>query len=618
MTHYWRTATLGDLTQFINGLWKGEDPPFVRAGVIRNTNFTKEGALDDTDIAYLEVEAKKYQKRRLQFGDLVLEKSGGGPKQPVGRVVLFDKTEGEFSFSNFTAAIRILDPTELDSKFLHKFLHWVYISGRTEAMQSHSTGIRNLNGDAYKAIKVTYPLLEEQRRIVAILDNAFEGIATAKANAEKALLNGRKLFESALAQVFSADWSRVRIEDACQSVMDCVNKTAPTVSEATPYKMIRTTNVRNGVVSLAAVNYVSEDVYKAWTRRQVPLRGDVILTREAPMGEVGILDSDELVFLGQRLVSYRAEPTKLDARFLLYALQSEPLQRQIHAKASGSTVQHMRVPDSKNLQLPLPGLSQQREAVAKLDAMREETTHLGAIYARKIAALDELKKSLLHQAFTGQLTSAQTTSVTAVLALPTTSPEFSANVIALAYERHKRQQRERTFGHVKEQKLLHLVEAIAKVDLGRQPMKDAAGPNDFQHMRKAEEWAKQNGFFEMVQRGGGYDFKKLPAFDQLLAKAPQVLGASIDRIESVIDLLIPMDTKDAEVLATVHAAWNNLLIDGAEVTDEAIVWEARDGWHADKLAIPESKFRQAIALIRSKGLVPDGSGKYVGGQTSLI
>lgn len=109
----WQVAPLGELTQFINGLWKGEEPPFVHVGVIRNTNFTKDGALDDSDIAYLDVEAKKFAKRRLQFGDLILEKSGGGPKQPVGRVVFFDKTEGDFSFSNFTAAIRISDPTAL-------------------------------------------------------------------------------------------------------------------------------------------------------------------------------------------------------------------------------------------------------------------------------------------------------------------------------------------------------------------------------------------------------------------------------------------------------------------------------------------------------------------------
>lgn len=175
----WRAKTLEETCLFLNGLWKGEEPPFVNIGVIRNTNFTKEGTLDDSDIAYLDVEARKFEKRRLQFGDIILEKSGGGPKQPVGRVVLFDKAEGDFSFSNFTSALRVHNPDELNFRFLHKFLYWTYVSGITEKMQSHSTGIRNLNGDAYKAIKITFPPLPEQQRIVSIFSwglKGFEGL----------------------------------------------------------------------------------------------------------------------------------------------------------------------------------------------------------------------------------------------------------------------------------------------------------------------------------------------------------------------------------------------------------------------------------------------------------
>lgn len=87
----WQTRKLVDVCEFSNGLWKGEKPPFVNVGVIRNTNFTKDGTLDDSDIAYLDVEAKQFEKRRLQLGDVILEKSGGGPKQPVGRCCAGDR-----------------------------------------------------------------------------------------------------------------------------------------------------------------------------------------------------------------------------------------------------------------------------------------------------------------------------------------------------------------------------------------------------------------------------------------------------------------------------------------------------------------------------------------------
>jgi type I restriction enzyme, S subunit len=214
-----QSKTLEEVCEFSNGLWKGEKPPFVKVGVIRNTNFTKEGTLDDSDIAYIDVEAKKLEKRRLKFGDIILEKSGGGPKQPVGRVVLFDKQNGNFSFSNFTAALRVLRPNELDFRFLHKFLHWTYVSGVTEGMQSHSTGIRNLDSDAYKAIKITFPSVAEQKRIVGIVDKAFVGLAAAKAYAERNLQSARALFENHRESVLTelrAGWAENPLSELCE------------------------------------------------------------------------------------------------------------------------------------------------------------------------------------------------------------------------------------------------------------------------------------------------------------------------------------------------------------------------------------------------------------------
>jgi len=119
----WEIARLDDACVFLNGLWKGKKPPFVEAGVIRNTNFAQDGALDFSDIAYLDVEVKQIEKRRLQLGDVILEKSGGGPKQAVGRVALFNRAEENFSFSNFTSVIRIRDAKKLDYRYLHKYLH---------------------------------------------------------------------------------------------------------------------------------------------------------------------------------------------------------------------------------------------------------------------------------------------------------------------------------------------------------------------------------------------------------------------------------------------------------------------------------------------------------------
>jgi type I restriction enzyme S subunit len=82
-------------------------------------------------------------------------------------------------------------------------------------------------------------------------------------------------------------WPLRPISDLCEFAIDCVNKTAPVVNYDTPYKMIRTTNVKGGFIDVKNVRRVTKDTYEKWTRRSRPRFGDVILTREAPLGEVG-------------------------------------------------------------------------------------------------------------------------------------------------------------------------------------------------------------------------------------------------------------------------------------------------------------------------------------------
>ena len=296
---------------------------------------------------------------------------------------------------------------ELGAEYLFYFLSQDSVRDAGGRVMSGAVGHKRVPKEFVEGLKLPLPSVMEQKRIVAILDEAFEGIGTVVANTEKNLANVRELFTSYLGKIFDdlkGAAGEVRIDSACDSVIDCINKTAPKVDAPTPFKMIRTTNIRNGFVSLESVKYVTEEVYEKWTRRQVPMSGDVILTREAPMGEVGLLDTEEKVFLGQRLVSYRADRTKLVPEFLLYAFQSPYMQRQIHSFASGSTVQHMRVPDCKKLMLPLPDLDTQWGVVERLKFLRDEVSRVESNYQQKLIALAELKQSLLQKAFSGELT----------------------------------------------------------------------------------------------------------------------------------------------------------------------------------------------------------------------
>ena len=159
--------------------------------------------------------------------------------------------------------------------------------------------------------------------------------------------------------------------------------------------MLRTTNVRGGFVDTRNVRYVTLETYEHWTRRLVPKRGDVFLTREAPLGDVGRLTSDETVFLGQRLFHYRANPNLMDARFLAYALQSPSVQGWIKGVGMGATVEHARVGEFHKLPVPVPPLDVQ----AKIGDILSAYDDLIENNRRRIALLEEAAQLLYREWF---------------------------------------------------------------------------------------------------------------------------------------------------------------------------------------------------------------------------
>lgn len=159
----------------------------------------------------------------------------------------------------------------------------------------------------------------------------------------------------------SSEWVRVKVEDACELIVDCVNKTAPTVDYRTPYRMIRTSHIKNGKICLTDEKFVNKETYEKWIRRAKLQVGDVLLTREAPLGSVGMIREEDTLFLGQRIVQYRANKEVLVPGFLLYSFLAPDLQAQFHSYGgTGSTVDHIRVPDCVRFEISLPPLREQK------------------------------------------------------------------------------------------------------------------------------------------------------------------------------------------------------------------------------------------------------------------
>jgi type I restriction-modification system DNA methylase subunit len=156
---------LSECVNVTSGLWTGEKPPFRKVKVIRNTNFTMDGQMDISDVAEINVEVSAFNDRMLQKGDIILEKSGGSQTQAVGRVVYFDIDGDDYSFSNFTARLRIKNDVIL-SKYLYYLLNEYYQKGKTFGYQNGMGGLKNLDMGRYMDIPIPIPPIKVQQQII--------------------------------------------------------------------------------------------------------------------------------------------------------------------------------------------------------------------------------------------------------------------------------------------------------------------------------------------------------------------------------------------------------------------------------------------------------------------
>lgn len=309
--------------------------------------------------------------------------------------------EGKASYSTDTWSIKTKNNTDIKYFYFFLLLNQEYIN------EKHFKGatIKHLQKNDFREIEIPLPPIEEQQQIVAILDEAFAAIGKAKTNAEQNLKNAKELFESYLQGVFENKLHGSKFEtldSLCELIVDCEHKTAPT--QETGYPSIRTPNIGKGVLILEGVNRVSEKVYNEWTRRAIPQADDLILAREAPAGNIAVIPENVKVCLGQRTVLIRPKKNKIVSKFLALLILSKDVQKQLLSHSTGATVEHINMKDIRAFKIyNLSPLTEQQSIVQKLDALSAETKKLEAIYQQKINDLEELKKSVLQKAFSGEL-----------------------------------------------------------------------------------------------------------------------------------------------------------------------------------------------------------------------
>jgi len=272
------------------------------------------------------------------------------------------------------------------------------------SMVSRGATVHRLMTEQIRSLDFILPPLAEQHRLVRILDEALGGLATATANAEKNLLNARALFETHLQSVFtkrSKGWDDRKLYSLCREIT--VGYVGPMARE---YKesgvtFLRSQNIRPFRVSLENVLFISREFDEKIAKSRLR-PGDVAVVRTGYPGTAAVIPASLPEVNCADLVIVRPS-REVEPQFLAAFFNSSYGKQHVSGKVVGAAQKHFNIGAAKETVLHLPPLQEQRRIIAKFDGLATETQRLESISQRKLAALGELKKSLLHEAFSGKL-----------------------------------------------------------------------------------------------------------------------------------------------------------------------------------------------------------------------
>lgn len=304
--------------------------------------------------------------------------------------------------------INIIRPK--DGLFARKYLAYFFDTlGAHQQIEKYitgTTGIIHLSNSGIKNSEIPLFSIDEQQRIVKILDEVFENITKAKENAEKNLANAKELFESYLQSVFAKpgkDWKEKSLEDLGKITSSKRIYRKEYVKDGIPFYRIKEIKELAHNKNITLELYISKRRYKEIKDIfGVPLVGDILMTAVGTIGEIYVVKNDDEFYFKDGNILWFKNFNSVDPHFLKFVLMS--FVEQINKLSKGSAYSALTIEKIKKHRIFLPkSISEQKSIVSKLDALSAETKKLESIYKQKIADLDELKKLILQKAFAGEL-----------------------------------------------------------------------------------------------------------------------------------------------------------------------------------------------------------------------
>ncbi|GGX50358.1 restriction endonuclease subunit S [Streptomyces noursei] len=386
----------------VNGTWgnePAEDGSDIRC--IRAADFDRVRRRVKADRAPLRsVDASSLRQHLLHHGDLILEKSGGGEKQPVGMAVLYEGEE-EAVCSNFCS--RISPAPDVDSRFLSYVFATAYGQGLTQSAIKQTTGIQNLDAGAFFSSPWAYPELEEQRRIADFLDAETARIdSLTKARRAQVDLIGERL-DSVRDELFGsgvtdgAPTPLMYVTDPYRPIVYGIVQAGPEEPEGIPY--VKTGDLKN--LHPDSLSRTSPEIHAQFRRASVH-PGDIVMAMRASIGAVAVIPPElPEANLTQGTARIAAKPG-VDRQWLLQALQTRQVREQCDLRAVGSTFRTLNIWDLRRITINVVSTDLQMSLTQRFSVLESQHTRIRTAAQSQLSLLAERRQALITAAVTGQ------------------------------------------------------------------------------------------------------------------------------------------------------------------------------------------------------------------------
>jgi type I restriction enzyme S subunit len=401
----WQTRSLGELSTINYGYtekanWSAVGPRFLRITDIQA------GGVDWASVPYCPISERDKTQFELRSGDIVFARTGATTGKSF---LIVDPPEAVFA--SYLIRLRISHKNLLPEFVSYFFQTKSYWDSITLGIAGSAQG--GFNASKLAEMRLAFPPLPEQRRIVAILDEAFAALEAMRANAERNLQNSHELFDNYLDSLLTQDAENQRATTIGQEANILVGfafKSGLYTNELDGIKLLRGDNVVQGRLRWDEVKLWPAERRSEYSEYELR-SGDIVLAMDRTWVKAGLkfaqLSGDDLPSLLVQRVARLRVADETNRQFMFNVIGSRAFTRYVLDIQTGLGVPHISGNQIASFAFGKPPQSRQREMVAAIEYMREETARLASLYTRKFTAIAELKQSLLQKAFTGQLTSTQ-------------------------------------------------------------------------------------------------------------------------------------------------------------------------------------------------------------------